>query len=73
MLDSIYYANEFIYFSNQWYAGFIYFANQIFVAFYSEKYSSRTPGLMKYGDTMRDLALRGYNLKFYDESFRYLR
>jgi hypothetical protein len=28
---------------------------------------------MKYGQTIRDLALRGQNWRFYDENFRFLR
>ena len=35
--------------------------------------SSDTPALMKYGQTIRDLAARGRNWSFYDENFRYLR
>lgn len=60
--------NKFIVSIEMWTSAF-----QIFVAIYSQKYPSETPGLMKYGDTIRDLATRGFNWKFYDESFRYLR
>ena len=53
---------------DQWTAGF-----QAFMAMYSERFSSETAQLMKYGATVRDLAERGANWKFYDENFRMLR
>ena len=53
---------------DQWTAAF-----QAFVAVYSERFSSETAQLMKYGATGRDLAERGANWKFYDENFRMLR
>ena len=60
--------NKFIQNIDVWTSAF-----QVFVAIYTEKFSSEAPGLMKYGDTIRDLASRGFNWRFYDESFRYLR
>lgn len=48
-------------------------AFQIFVAIYSEKFNLEVPGLMKYGSTIRELASRGFNWKYYDENFRHLR
>ena len=52
----------------QWTAAF-----QAFVAVYCERFSSEIAQLMKYGATVRDLAQRGANWKFYDENFRRLR
>ena len=48
-------------------------AFQAFVAVYCERFPSETAQLMKYGATVRDLAQRGANWKFYDENFRMLR
>ena len=45
----------------------------IFVGVYTQKYPHEAPALMKYGQTIRDLAARGQNWIFYDENFRYLR
>ena len=45
----------------------------IFVGIYSQKHPHEAPALMKYGQTIRDLAARGQNWLFYDENFRYLR
>ena len=33
----------------------------------------KPPLLMKYSEIIRDLAARGYNWRYYDENFRYLR
>ena len=40
---------------------------------YKQKYPSEAPKLMKYSEIIRDLAVRGYNWRYYDENFRYLR
>lgn len=48
-------------------------AYQVFVGVYAQKYSSETPSLMKYSEIIRDLATRGYNWRYYDENFRYMR
>ena len=48
-------------------------AYQIFVGVYTQKYPLEAPALMKYGDIVQDLAARGYNWRYYDENFRYLR
>ena len=48
-------------------------AYQFFVGVYTQKYPLEAPALMKYGDIVRDLAARGYNWRYYDENFRYLR
>jgi len=48
-------------------------AYQIFVGVYTQKYPVQGPLLMKYSDIIRDLAARGYNWRYYDENFRYLR
>ena len=45
----------------------------IFAGVYTQKYPHGAPALMKYGQTIRDLAVRGQNWRFYDENFRYLR
>ena len=54
--------------TDHWTAAF-----QAFVAVYCERFPSETAQLMKYGATVRDLAERGANWKFYDENFRLLR
>ncbi len=48
-------------------------AFHIFVGVYTQKYPHKAPALMKYGQTIRDLAARDQNWRFYDENFRYLR
>ena len=48
-------------------------AFSIFVGVCTQKYPHEAPALMKYGQTIRDLASRGQNWLFYDENFRYLR
>ena len=44
-----------------------------FVAIYTEKHVSETPGLMKYSSIVRELAQLSANWRFYDENFRLLR
>ena len=48
-------------------------AYQIFVGVYTQRYPVEAPFLMKYSEIIRDLAARGYNWRYYDENFRYLR
>ena len=48
-------------------------AFHIFVGLYTQKFPHEAPALMKYGQTIRDLALHGQNWRFYDENFRFLR
>ena len=48
-------------------------AFHIFVGIYTKKYQHQAPALMKYGQTIQDLASRGQNWRFYDENFRFLR
>ena len=48
-------------------------AYQIFVGVYTHRYAVEAPFLMKYSEIIRDLAARGYNWRYYDENFRYLR
>ena len=45
----------------------------IFVGIYTRRFSHEAPALMKYCDTIQDLAVRGHNWKFYDENFWFLR
>ena len=45
----------------------------VFVGIYASRYPQEAAGLMKYGATVQDLAIRGHNWRFYDENFRYLR
>ena len=45
----------------------------IFAGVYTQKHPHEAPALMKYGQTIRDLAARGQNWRFYDENFRFLR
>ena len=44
-----------------------------FVAIYFEKFPKETPKLMKFCETVRDIAARGGDWSYYDEQFRYLR
>ena len=46
-------------------------AFHIFVGVYTQKYPNEAPALMKYGQTIQDLAARGQNWRFYDENFRF--
>ena len=48
-------------------------AFHVFVGVYASRYPDEAPGLMKYGSTIQDLAVRGHNWRFYDESFSFLR
>ena len=45
-------------------------AFHVFVGIYTSRYSHEAPGLMKYGATVQDLAIRGHNWRFYDENFK---
>ena len=45
----------------------------VFVGVYTSKFPSEAPSLMKYGETIRDLAARGHDWRFYDENFRFSR
>jgi len=45
----------------------------VFVGIFTSKYPQEAPALMKYSYIIRDLAMRGYNWRYYDENFRYLR
>ncbi|XP_032225483.2 uncharacterized protein LOC116608335 [Nematostella vectensis] len=48
-------------------------AFHVFVGVYLRKYPNEGPALMKYGDVIRDLAVRGQNWQLYDENFRSMR
>ena len=48
-------------------------AFRIFVSVYTQKFPIEAPALMKYADTIQDLAGRGNNWRYYDENFRFLR
>ena len=48
-------------------------AYQIFVGVYTQRYPVEAPFFMKYSEIIRDLSARGYNWRYYDENFRYLR
>ena len=48
-------------------------AFHVFVGVYTSRYPTEAPSLMKYGEIVQDLAVRGHNWRFYDESFRLLR
>ena len=48
-------------------------AFHIFEGVYTQRYPVEAPALMKYGQTIQDLAARGLNWRFYDENFRFLR
>ena len=43
------------------------------VGVYTQKHPHEAPALMKYGQTIQDLAASGQNWRFYDENFRFLR
>ncbi|KAK3746729.1 hypothetical protein QZH41_001466 [Actinostola sp. cb2023] len=53
---------------DQWITAF-----HTYVSIYSEKFSSQTSRLMKYCETVRDLAQKPGDWYYYDEQFRYLR
>ena len=44
----------------------------VFVGVYTMRYPTESPALMKYGSLIRDLAARGHNWRFYDESFPFI-
>ena len=46
-------------------------AFHVFVGVFTSRFPSDSPGLMKYGSTIQDLAARGHNWHFYDENFRF--
>jgi len=48
-------------------------AFRIFEAVYTQKHPNDAPSLMKYGDTIQDLAVHNHNWKYYDDNFRFLR
>ena len=48
-------------------------AFHIFVVVYTQRNPHEAPSLMKYGQIIRDLAIRGQNWRFYNENFRHLR
>ena len=48
-------------------------AFQIYVGVYTSKFPQEAPALMKYGEVVRDLAVRGANWRYYDTNFRYLK
>ena len=43
----------------------------IFVGVFSRKYPNEAPAIMKYGDVVQDLAVRGHNWKCYDEKLSF--
>ena len=45
----------------------------IFMSIYSEKYPNQVPSLIKYGETIKDIAKVGGDFISYDEGFRYHR
>jgi len=53
---------------NQWLTAF-----HTFCAIYTVRHEKEAPGLMKYAETVRDLAAKPGDWLFYDEQFRYLR
>lgn len=48
-------------------------AFQVFVSIYTSQHPSEAPALMKYSHTIRNLATKGCNWRYYDENFRYMR
>ena len=52
----------------QWLSAF-----NIFVAIYAEKQATDTPKLMKYCETVRDIATKPGDWLYYDEQFRFIR
>ena len=53
---------------DQWITAF-----QTFVAIYTVRFPKDAPALMKYSETVRDLAAKNAHWRYYDENFRYLR
>ena len=45
----------------------------IFVGVYTSRNPHEAPTLRKYGEVVQDLPAQGFNWKFYDENFRFLR
>ena len=45
-------------------------AFHVFVGVYTSLYPTEAPSLMKYGEIVQDLAVRGHNWRFYDENFQ---
>ena len=45
----------------------------MYVGVYTRRFAGEAPGLMKYCEIIQDLASRGFNWKFYDENFQFLR
>ena len=48
-------------------------AFQTFVAVYTVRFSNEAPAMMKYSETVRDLAAKNAYWRYYDENFRFLR
>ena len=48
-------------------------AFQIYMAILTLKQPEQAPNLLKYCDVVRDLAIKGYNWRMYDDSFRRMR
>ena len=48
-------------------------AFQEYVAIFTAQHPKEAPALMKNGEIIRDLAYRGFNWRYYDENFRFLR
>lgn len=57
-----------IYSIGQWISAF-----HAFVAIYCVKFPKEIPKLMKFGETIRDIATRGGDWSYYDQQFRFLR
>ena len=53
---------------DQWITAF-----QTFVAIYTVQFKNDAPALMKYSQTVRDLAAKNVRWRYYDENFRFLR
>ena len=53
---------------DQWITAF-----QTFVAIYTVRFPNDAPALMKYSETVRDLAAKNAHWRYYDENFRFLR
>lgn len=53
---------------DQWITAF-----QTFVAVYTVRFSNEAPAMMKYSETVRDLAAKNAHWRYYDENFRFLR
>ena len=53
---------------DQWITAF-----QTFVAVYTVRFSNEAPAMMKYSETVRDLAAKNAHWRYYDKNFRFLR